>query len=144
MALAPGDAQRRALPEIVQALMEKSPAQALALVNKLPVGPNSDPSFSEYAQRAVATNQTEALNAISKISDADRAARTVREIAGNMARKDLAAAQQFVAASPIADESKAQLAQQIAQPRGERGGDFRQRGPGGPGGFIGGRRGGGN
>ncbi len=144
MSMATGDAKRRALGQTVEAWLQADQSKALAFVSRLPVGPDSDSARSQTAQTVASTNQAAAIEQISKISDAERAARTVREIAGNMARKDQAAAQQFVAASPIVDESKAQIAQQISQPRGDRGGDFRARfggpGGGGPGGF-GGRRG---
>jgi hypothetical protein len=132
-----GDTKRRALGETVDQWLGKDQAQAIAFVNNLPVGPDSDSARGQVAQKIAATDSAQALKTISMMSDPERQARTVREIAGNLARKDVAVGQQFVMQSPLADDAKAQLAQQISQPR-DRGGDFRARfgggGPGGPGG----------
>jgi hypothetical protein len=134
-----GDPRRRALGETVDEWMDKDPTGALAFVNKLPVGPDSDSARVEAAQKSAQKNPTEALRAISMMSDPERQARTIEIIARDLARRDVNAGTQFLMQSPLADDAKAQLAQQFAQPRGDRGGDrgdFRAR-FGGPGGFGG-------
>lgn len=135
LAMPESEARPRILEEIVDEGYAKDPSGTMALVNKLPVGPGSDAPRRELAQKVAQTNPTEALRAISMISNPESQYRTVREIAGDLARRNVASGQQFVMQSPLADDVKAQLAQQLAQPRGDRdrGGDFRARfgGPGG-------------
>jgi hypothetical protein len=133
-----GEPRRRALGQAVEEWVDKDLNQAGVFVGKLPVGPDSDSARQQYAEKLAASNSAEALKTISMISDAERQARTISEIARDLARKNVAAGQQFVMQSPLAEEAKMQMAQQLAQPRGDRGTRFG--GPGGPpGGF--GRRG---
>jgi len=136
-----GDARRGALRQTVEEWVDKDLAGAGVFVSKLPVGPDSDSARQQYAQKLAATNSAGALQAIGYISDPERQARTVGEIARDLARRDVNVGQQFVMQSPLADEMKAQMAQALAQPRGGDRGATRFGGPGGgaPGGF--GRRG---
>jgi hypothetical protein len=143
LTLPAGESRGRPLAEAIDPMFEKDPNQTAIFVAKLPVAPESDRPRQQLAQKQGGTNADEALKTISMITDPERQARTVGEIARNLARKDVAAGQQFVMASPLADESKTQMAQQLAQrgQGGPGGGDFRGRGGfGGPGGFTRGAR----
>jgi hypothetical protein len=135
--MATGDTKSRALRETVQEWTKKDAVAAGAFVGGLPVGADSDSARSVYALNVAAKDQASALASVSKITDADRQVRTVGEIAGTLARKDVASGQAFLASSPIADQAKAQISQAISQPQRV----FGNPGGGGPGGGGGGRGG---
>jgi hypothetical protein len=133
-----GDSKGRTLSEPVGNWLKCDQAAALTFLKGMPVGPDYDSPRVTATQQLARTNPTEALTQLASISDPQRQARVLGETARDISRKDMNAAQQFVAASTVADEMKQQISQSLAQ-RAQGG----PGGPGGPGGFGFGNRGGG-
>jgi hypothetical protein len=137
--LAAGDTKSRALREAVEEWTKKDATAAGAFVATLPKTADSDLARARYAAEVVGKDQTSALATVNAMADPERQKRTVSEIAGSMARKDVAASQQFIAQTSLNAQTKADITKAITQPA--------RRGPGGmgagPGGAAGGAPGGG-
>lgn len=135
-----GESKRRALGQTVEQWLNKDQSKAIVFVSALPVGPDSDSARSQVAQKVAQTNMTESLKAVNSITDPQRLSRTVYEVARDLARKDVATGQQYVAGSTLPEDAKATMSQQIAQPRNGGNDGRRQFGGPGGGGNVGGRR----
>ena len=127
-----GESRRRALGEVMPNYLSKDPQGAIELARSLPVSPDNDSARQPVAVYQAKSNLDEAMKTISAMADPGRQQRVVFEIARDLARRDVNTGQQFVLQSPLADETKAQLAQQITQARNRD-----SRGGGGQGGFRG-------
>jgi hypothetical protein len=126
-----GDTKRRALGRVVDSWAKTDLAAASSYVASQPVGPDMDSARSEIINRLSKDDPKQAWNMITSITDAERQARTARQVGPALVKADPQNGPAIIAATPLPEEVK----QQAVAPQ-------REGGPGGGFGGFGGRGGG--
>jgi hypothetical protein len=126
-----GDTKRRALGRVVDSWAKTDFASASSYVASQPVGPDMDSARSEIINRLSKDDPKQAWGMITSITDAERQARTARQVGPALVKADPQNGPAIIAATPLPEEVK----QQAVAPQ-------REGGPGGGFGGFGGRGGG--
>lgn len=123
-----GPAKTSAVAEAVSEWARKDATAAATYMATLPVGTETDEPRARFARAIVRTDPTSAIAWSNTISDPKARTESLGDVVGSWMRSDAPAAKQWVASSPLPDETKKEILSAATQ----RGGDWGGRGRRGP------------